>query len=150
MRSQFFLAGALALLLSGSFAQAHELDKEIPVSTEQAALAKNLPQTVVIRVKAGTQEAEVLQSKQVLSATDATKKTLANAKFKKIAANGEVAKGELDQDSSTSSWYFWCNPYGGYYYPNYYYYGYTYNYSMTYNYYYGGYYYSYYRWPYWR
>lgn len=144
MRSQFFVAGALALLL-GSFAQAHELDKEIPVSTEQAALAKDLPRTVVVRVKAGTQEAEVLQSKQLLSATDATKKALANAKFSKISANGE-----LDQDSSTSSWYFWCNPYGGHYYPNYSYYGYTYSYSVTYSYYYAGYNYSYYGWPYWR
>lgn len=150
MRFHVLAISALVLVLGAFSAKAHELDKETTVSVEQVALAKALPRTVVVRVKAGTNEAEVLESKRLLKADTATKKTVATAKFKKLAKNGELAKSELDQDSSSSSWYFWCRPYGGYYYPTYYYYGYTYNYALAYNYYYGGYYYSYYVWPYWR
>ena len=101
-------------------------------------------------MKADTKEVEVLESKKLLNANAATKKAVAQAKYKKLNKNGQLAKSELDQDSSTSSWYFWCRPFGYYYYPTYYYYGYTYNYTLAYNYYYGGYYYSYYVWPYWR
>ncbi len=150
MRFHILAIGALVLALSAFSAQAHELDKETPVSIEQVALAKDLPRTVVVRVKADTQEAEVFESNQLLTADVATKKALADAQFKKLTKEGELVKSELDQDSSTSSWYFWCRPFGYYYYPTYYYYGYTYSYALTYTYYYYGYYYSYYVWPYWR
>ncbi len=151
--SKVISACAFSILFGALFgfsAQANELDKETPISTEQAELSKNLPRTVIVRTKVGTNQAEVLQSKNLLSVNGATKKSIAKAKFIKLGKNGQPIAKELDQDSSTSSWYFWCNPYGGSYYPNYYYYGYTYNYQLTYSYYYGGYNYAYYGWPYYR
>ena len=66
-------------------------------------------------------------------------------KFAKANMNGK-SKGELDRDSSSSSWYFSCDPWYGSYYPTYYYYGYAYSYSYYYGYGYGGWSYSYYRW----
>ena len=147
MRFQMIAASALAVWF-GVSAHANELDKETPVSTEQISLAKALPKTVIVRTKVGTNQREILQSKSLLKATAATKKSIASARFAKLDKNGHLAANELDQDSSSSSWYFWCNPYGGYY-PNYNYYGYNYAYALNYSYYYGGYHYAYYRWPYW-
>lgn len=146
-RVLFAIASLVSFSLLGLSAQAaSELDNEKTITTEQIELARNLPRTLVLRVKEGSKQAEVLHVNEKLTDNAATKKQLATATFIKLDSNGKMV-GELDRDSSSSSWYFWCG-YNNWYYPNYYYWGYRYNYSMYYGYYYGGYNYYYYGWPY--
>lgn len=143
-----FAVAALSVLVLGSSAFAHELDNDSSVSTDQVRLGQNLPKTVIVRTKVGTKQTEVLQLNHKLPAGAAAKALVAKAKFSKLDNKGRPMN-ELDQDSSASSWYFYCPPsYPGYYYPTYYYYNYTYAYMPYYGYYYGGYYYQYYSWPY--
>jgi hypothetical protein len=98
---------ALALVLSQGVL-AHELDNEAQLTAKQIELAKDLPQTVVIRTDKKTGETEVVHLKEKL----APGKKVANLKFEKIAMNAEVtgiafdSKNEKDITSSTSSWGF--------------------------------------------
>ncbi len=145
MRQLFMAALVMAL---GVSAHAGELDKEQTFTTEQVELAKNLPATLVVRVKTATQEVEVLHSSKVIEPTEASKELVSTSSFEKIDVKGGMTGvSELDKDSSSSSWYF-CFPNYNYYYPSYNYYGYNYSYSNYYSYYYAGYQYSYYSWPY--
>lgn len=133
-----------AATLVGFSAQAREIDNEKTISTEQIQLGQALPKTVIIRIKAGTNEAEVLHSASALPANDSSKALVSTSSFVKLDKDGKMV-GELDRDSSSSSWFF-CYPYS--YYPYYNYCGYNYYYAPYYSYYYSGYYYSYYGWPY--
>jgi hypothetical protein len=140
-----FLA-TVSMFGSASAFAAGELDNEAAVTNEQIQLAKDLPATLVMRVNDKTKEVSVLHMDAKLEATEASKALLANAQFKAVDVKSGV-RGELDQDSSSSSWYFCFNNYN-WSYPTYYYYGYNYNYSSYYNYSYGGYSWYYYRWGY--
>lgn len=142
MRTLLLAASALVLAF-GLNARANELDNEKTVSTEQIQAAQALPKTVVVRIKAGTNQAEVLHINDALAKDEATKMMVSTSSFTKLDASGKMA-GELDKDSSSSSWYFCCP---NYYYPTYYYWGYQYTYVSYYSYYYAGYYYNYYGWP---
>jgi hypothetical protein len=138
----FMTIGSLVLSVGyGSLAQAGELDNESTVINEQAARAKELPGTVVVRVNEKTGEAAVLETSAALSVDDAGKNALLGAEFKalpKVAA-------ELDQSSSTSSWFGWY-PRGYYRAPVYYYAGYNYAYRTYYSYSWYGYSWYWYRW----
>jgi hypothetical protein len=123
---------------------AGELDNEKAVTNEQVQAAKDLPATLVIRVNEQTKAVEVLHSKEKLAADQTQAAALSKAAFKKMDVKSGMT-GELDRDSSKSSWYF-CWPSYNWYYPAYYYYGYTYSYSSYYYYNYGGYGYYYYGW----
>jgi hypothetical protein len=146
------LSASLLLACTSSVALAGELDHEPLYPVKQIELAKDLPAVVVVRTKIGSKEAEVFHSPEKLAGVEATKKAVAAAKFIKIDKSG-VQVGELDRESSSSSWYFYCHPgtYSGYpaygYYPNYYYGGYNYQYAPYWAYNYGGYNYNYYGWP---
>lgn len=137
---------AIVLMTFGSasltpLAQANELDNENLVINEQAVLAQNLPATVVVRVNEASGEAQVLESARALTAIETEKSSLAAANFKSLPK----APNELDQASSTASWYAWY-PRGYYFAPTYYYSGYTYGYRNYYSYSYYGYSYYWYRW----
>ena len=138
-------ASLFATSLVGAAAQASELDSEAKVTNEQVALAKDLPATLVIRKNEATGEVQVMHSAAKLEASPATLAEVANGNFVKADA-AQAATGELDQDSSRSSWYYCWNY--GYNYPQYNYYGYSYNYNYYYGYNYSGWNYSYYRWNY--
>lgn len=140
------LAAAVALVtVTGLNVRADELDREKKVTTEQIQLASDLPKTVVIRVKDGSTRSEVLHTKRALPANEASHRFVSTSSFYKLSERGH-SSGELDRDSSTSSWYFYCPT--GWSYPTYYYYGYAYYYNPYYTYQWGGYRYSYYRWRY--
>jgi len=105
------------LLMAGFSAASHELDREQTVSPQQIQKAKELPQTIVVRVsKKDPSQVEVVHLKEKLAAG----KKVANLKFEKMAMNAEVtglaydSGNELDARSSTSSWSF-----GIYYQPSY-------------------------------
>lgn len=135
---------ALAISSAPAMAQTSELDNEAQVTNEQIALSKEIPATLVVRVKAGAETAEILHTTEKLEQVDATtQSSLANAKFSVVKINEEQT-GELDRDSSRSSWYFCFN--SSWYAPTYYYYGYTYSYGSYATYNYGGYTYYWYRW----
>ena len=135
---------ALAFSTNPVLAQTSELDNEAQVTNEQIVLSKEIPATLVVRVKAGSDTAEVLHTTEKLEQVDATTQTsLANAKFSVMKIDGSQTS-ELDRDSSRSSWYFCFN--SRWYAPTYYYYGYTYNYGAYAWYNYGGYTYYWYRW----
>lgn len=148
MRSVFMMSLlGLALTVSTS-AFAGELDNESNVTNQQAQLATDLPATLVIRVNETTQDIEVLHSNNALPAGEAAKAVVDQhaSEFKKIDVKSGMT-GELERDSSRSSWYF-CFPTYNWYSPSYYYYGYSYSYSQYYWYNWGGYNYYYYRWSY--
>lgn len=138
------LALVVMASLVGFSAQAREIDNEKTISTEQVQLGQALPKTVVVRVKAGTNETEVLHAATAIPNNETSKALVSSSSFVKMDKSGKMS-GELDRDSSSSSWYFY---YGYGYYPYYGYYGYNYYYRPYYSYYYSGYYYSYYGWPY--
>ncbi len=131
-------------LLVGAYSQAREIDGEKTVTTEQIQLGQSLPKTVVVRVKANTNQTEVFQVNKALKADESAKQLLSTSSYIKLDSKGKM-KGELDRDRSSSSWHFHYPNYSGAYY---YYYGYSYSYVPYYNYYYGGYNYYYYGWPY--
>lgn len=142
-----FLHGALCVLTmisASSGVQGRELDSEKTVSTEQARLSRDLPKMLVVRVKKGSTQAEVLHSNVILRADASVRKMLSTSSFVKLDRNGKMP-GELDRNSSRSSWFF-SYPYS--YYPTYRYCGYNYVYSPCLTYAYGGYSYWYYSWPY--
>ena len=137
----------MGLMTGSAFAApAGELDNERAITSEQVQLAQALPASVVIRVNEATKAVEVLHSNAKFGTDQATQAAVASAQFTKMDVKGSMV-GELDRDSSRSSWYF-CFPNYNYYYPTYYYYGYSYSYSSYWSYSYGGYHYSYYSWNY--
>ena len=133
---------ALALILPAAFVQANELDNENGVKNAQRHAA-DLPQTMVMQVNKTTGQVSVLHSDKKLAAKAMD---FSKAKFTAMKATDKQHK-ELDNDSSSSGWYFYWNNYS-YSYPTYYYYGYTYYYQSYYNYYnpYNNCNYYYYRW----
>lgn len=141
LRQAMIALGAIAICWT---ANAREIDSEKTISTEQIQLGHDLPMTVVVRIKEGTNQVEVLHSKVALKADETSKFLVSTSTFVKLDNKGRMV-GELDRDSSSSSWFF-CYPYN--YYPYYNYCGYNYLYAPYYGYAYGGYRYSYYGWPY--
>lgn len=143
-------AAAATLALSVGFqAQATELDNEAQVTNEQISMSKEIPATLVVRTNPATGEVQVLHSQEKLAADQTSQTAVASAaasgQFAKVDASA-IANGELDRDSSSSSWYFCFNRNWSY--PVYYYNNYTYNYGWYGGYSYSGWNYSYYRWNY--
>lgn len=139
----------VAASMVGFSAGAREIDNEKTISTEQIQLGQDLPRTTVIRMRAGTNEAEVFHSTAALPASDNVKALVSSSSYLNLDSNGRQL-GELDRDGSSSAWYFYY-PYYYYpysYYPYYSYYGYRYAYVPYYSYSYYGYNYYYYGWPY--
>ncbi|RYZ71000.1 MAG: hypothetical protein EOP05_12535 [Proteobacteria bacterium] len=148
MRFLSLMAAAATVTAMVSFSgavQAQELDNEAQVTNEQIALSKDIPATLVVRTNPATGEVQVLHSNAKLAGDAASTAAVADANFAKVDASA-ISNGELDKDSSSSSWYFCFNR--SYSYPAYYYggYNYAYNYYSGYNW--GGWNYSYYRWNY--
>lgn len=123
---------------------ANELDNEDQVKNARRH-ATDLPQTLVMKVNKSTGAVEVLHSNKKLSAKP---QNFDDRMFKGMKKT-DKQRGELDNDSSSSGWYFYYNNYN-YSYPTYYYYGYNYSYQSYYNYYnsYNNCNYYYYRWYY--
>lgn len=137
----------LLIALAAAIANAGELDSEKAITNEQVRLAADLPAAVVVRVSETTGEVAVLHAKTALSTElNAVEATVASPDFVTIDVQAGMT-GELDRDSSRSSWYFCFNNYS-WYYPTYYYYGYSYGYSQYYGYNWGGYRYYWYSWRY--
>jgi hypothetical protein len=137
----------LLLAFTATTASAGELDNEKAITADQIAHATQLPATVVVRVNDATKEVAVLHAKTKLATDDqALTSVIASGEFQKINVNA-TTRGELDRESSTSSWYFWFN-YANWYYPTYYYWGYSYPYTNYYWYNTNGYSYYWYRWMY--
>ena len=90
---------------AGFVAQANELDNENQFSAEQLQIASALPKTIVIRVKVGTKQAEVLQSNEAFAKNAASQKLVSTSSFVKVDAAGKPLN-ELDRQSSTSSFGF--------------------------------------------
>jgi hypothetical protein len=126
----------------------NELDQESRIINEQARRAKELPGTVVVRIQQQTGQASVLELTDRLEASADSARLVADlAGFKSIPASGVQSPpaGELDRNSSASSWYAFYN--SGYFYaPTYYYWGYTFAYRSYYSYNWSGYAYYWYGW----
>lgn len=144
---RLFSLSAFALTLALGFAaQATELDNESQVTNQQIQASRDLPATMVVRVNEATRAVEVLHTADRVAPDAATASVIAGQPFVAAPQAGATVAGELDRNSSASSWYY-C--YNGWYQPSYYYYyGYSYSYVPYYSYYYGGYSYAYYRWSY--
>jgi len=153
------LIAITALLLSAiagsnfAVAAGGELDNERDVIEQaKANLAKDLPAAVVVKVSEKDGSVAVFHSKfQINSADVAAFAKEHDGEFK--AVTEKQKRGELDKDSSQSSWFFafgynygYTYPY--YRYPTYYYYNYSYNYAYYNCYNWGGYNYYYYGNPY--
>lgn len=100
---------AITLALGATGAFAGELDTEATVSAQQVELAKDLPQTVVVRVsKSNPNDIEVAHLPGKLKAGE----KVAKLPFEKMALNEERkgipfhSSAELDGTKSTSSWAF--------------------------------------------
>lgn len=145
MRFLSLMVATAALLTFSGNVQAQELDNEAQVTNEQIALSKDIPATLVVRTNEATGEVQILHSNAKLAGDASSTAAVAGAQFAKVDASA-ISNGELDKDSSSSSWYFCFNR--SYSYPAYYYggYNYSYNYYNSYNW--GGWNYSYYRWNY--
>jgi hypothetical protein len=139
----------VGLICAGSLlaptSSANELDTEEGIVNEQALRAKDLPQTIVVRVNEATGDAAVLNLSARLAPTESNASLVINNHaddFRAVPASGV---SELDRDSSASSWYVWYD-YSYWYAPTYYYWGYTYAYRHYYSSYWGGYSYYWYAW----
>lgn len=117
MRCIFFSLMVAAML---PLAHANELDHEHVVTQQQIVLSKDLPQTVIVRQsKTDPSQIEVAFLKDRLA--KGKKVDVSKLAFEKIALDGEKtgiafangSKGELDGTSSTSSWGFHWNRWGG-------------------------------------
>lgn len=98
--------GACALIFAtaaGSFAEAK-------ITSEQRRYAKDLPQTVVVRVKKGTHRVEVAQLKNKLSPNSQSKKMAAKAHFSKVGKSGKLDRGNVNP-LWFWSWDFSCDEY---------------------------------------
>lgn len=138
------IALALTVMTAVNAKATGELDNEALVTNEQILLAQDLPATLVIRVKAGSENFEVFQSATPLNTDTATLASVHASPFTPMTPD---LLGELDRDSSQSSWYL-AFPLYNWSYPGYYYHGYYYGYSSYYQYSWGGYSYYYYGWSY--
>ncbi len=141
---RFTLAALAAVLMLGSFAHANELDNEAQVTNETKALSKDLPQTLIVRTNPATGEVQTFQTSSRLAADASSLSLIANAKFAAADLNAQPGGGELDRNSSRSSWYPCWN--GGWGYPYYWYGGYNFSYNFYYGCNCGGWNYSFYRW----
>jgi hypothetical protein len=145
MRLPVFILAALMGFTFPSFA-ADPLDvAERSRSDDMVTRARDLPATVVVRVNRNTNAIEVLHSRDHLAATPETISSISSSRFAPIELNKPV-RGELDRDTSRSSWFFslGLNPFfsvnlgygpGAYYAPYYSYYNYSYAYNPYYYYY---------------
>ncbi len=151
--SVFAIAIALSATLTAMTsvsAHAGELDNEKAVTNQQVQLAKDLPATLVMRVDQKTGAIQALHSMTKLPADAQSVQGIAAQTFSPVDVKTQVAgrpAGELDQSSSTSSWYFCFSNYN-WFAPSYYYGGYNYGYTPYFNYGFGGYNYSFYSWNY--
>ena len=148
---RFLLAVAATAALSLTVAKATpafagELDNEASV-TNQAALAKDLPATLVVRINKTTNAVEVMNTKNILKKESINPAQMAAKTFVPMNGKEKISGTELDGDSSSSSWYFGF-PSFNFFSPSYYYGGYNYGYTPYYNYGYGNYNYYYYSNPY--
>lgn len=128
MRGLIIFLAALAL---GQVATAHELDREGVVSQDQLDHVKDLPGTLVLQInEKDPSKVEVFHLKEKIApGTKLTGKQLEQmaVKAEERVADAGDPKGELDRESSTSSWGFYfgrpfTRPYYGYgqnYYPGY-------------------------------
>ncbi len=158
--SMKFLAYLFVALLGyniPSFALDFAAD-DVPNMSNMVNNARSLPGTIVVRHNRESNRLEVLHSRERLSGNLATVNSLASRSFVAVELN-KPQRGELDRDTSRSSWFFslGINPFfslnlgygpAAYYTPTYYYSGYAYNYMPYYYYYYGyaPYNYYFYRW----
>jgi hypothetical protein len=136
----------LLIAIAAIVANAGELDSENGITNKQAQIAESLPGSVIVRVEQATGRVAVLHADQKLETDAASVSQVVNSKeFVQMDVKGNMT-GELDRDSSRSSWYFCFNNWSwGY--PTYYAYGYSFAYTNYYWNNWGGY--SYY-WYYWR
>lgn len=140
-----FIAFILSLAALAPSAFASELDQEGSVTNvEQQRLAANLPATIVVRVDQRDQSVAVLHSQAALPVGIDAKVLAEDSNFSPMSVD-QTVRGELDRDSSASSWYFSFNNYNCYA-PTYYYYGYYYRYQPYYKYTYNYFHYYFYRW----
>ena len=148
--SIFAAAVAITATFTAISAHAGELDNEKSVTNQQIQMAKDLPATLVMRVDQKTGAVQALHSIAKLPADAAAIQAIAGQTFAPVDLKAQVAGrpvGELDQSSSSSSWYF-CFPQYNWFAPSYYYGGFNYGYTPYFNYGFGGYNYSFYRWNY--
>ena len=135
-----FLYALMTCVCLSNLAFAGELDNEQgTINQEQRNLSADLPSSVVVRVDSRDNSLAVLQSKDFISQDKAANVT--SADFQAVKSTD---RGELDQNSSTSGWYFYFNNHWNC--PSYYYGGYNYYYQPYYAYTYGYYSYYYYWW----
>lgn len=164
MKALVYLLVATMGYSSPTLSVALGVDARDRLSAERLNEARrNLPRTIVVRHNQNTGAVEILHASEVLPANAASLNAIANRKFLRIETNKPV-RGELDRDTSRSSWFYvgFGNPYyygygaNNFYYGNYPYYGYgnygyypyypTYSYNNFYYPYYG--YYNYLSYPY--
>lgn len=99
------ISAGLGVIGATTAMTAREIDNEQTVSTEQIKLGQALPKTLVVRTKVGTHESEVLHLNQVLPPDEKSHHLVSTGSFIKVDSNGKMI-GELDRDSSRSSWAF--------------------------------------------
>jgi len=104
--SVFALVLGLTVVGTSTFsARANELDHEKQYSTQQMQLAQALPKTLVVRVKTGTNQMEILHSNVALAKDASTANLVSTSSFIKLDPSGNPVR-ELDSQSSTSSFGF--------------------------------------------
>jgi hypothetical protein len=157
-QTRFSSRGLLAVSAAAAFiftavsgmstlAIASELDNE-KAFTNMSQRAAELPGTVVVRVsQSNPKDVAVLHVEDRLKPGTSTQKLVSTSSFETMPLTGQMTR-EIDQGSSTSSWYFWFN-HGSWYAPTYYYSGYTYSYTNYWSVGWGGYNYWYYGWGKW-
>lgn len=135
MKALSLLVLGAAMTFTGAYAQDGELDPQIA------------PQEIIVRVDAqGNREIFKVAVKSDVKDDASAASVIATFVKAENKVDASISLGELDQTTSTDSWYFYYNPYYSYGYNfGYNYYGYNYNYRPYYNYNYGNYNYYYYR-----
>ncbi len=101
----------LAALSGGLEASARDTSRGKKVSIEQKKLAKQLPRTVVIRVKKGTHKVEVAQLRKELAPNSRSKAIAKKAHFSKLNRSGRVDRELAPASWSGYSWDFDCDEY---------------------------------------
>ena len=86
-------------------ALAQNLSESFSTADRVASMARDLPATVVVRHNHETNEFEVYHSKDNLAASESAIMALASKPFESTKINTPV-RGELDRDTSRSSWFF--------------------------------------------
>lgn len=124
MKALIYLVVALTGYSSPSFSAVMDFAAAERVNAERLNEARrNLPGTIVVRHNPTTGVVEILRTPEVLPGNAATVNAIANRNFVRIETNKPV-RGELDRDTSRSSWFYigFGNPfYYGYGYNNFYY-----------------------------